>query len=174
LPDNSIANAQLSFTSSGRLLISVNQRGTVATPGLAAGGREGELGRVTDKISNTQLSSNGRFLALSDGQRIKIWDVTSGHELTSFEPHASSDSTSQSSNIVRVSDDGNQVATGGLNSPTVIWNARTGKQQLKLNARTNQAYKISFSADGNRLFSGGRTFWDLRTGRGLRIAQPTK
>ena len=173
LPNNSIANAQLSFTSSGKLLISAITEGRLQLLDLAAGGREREFGRVTKENSYTELSSNGRFLALSDGQRIKIWDVTKGHELTSFETFASSDSTSQPPNIVRVSDDGNQVATGGLNSPTVIWNARTGKQQLKLNGRTNQAYKISFSADGNRLFSGGRTFWDLRTGRGLRmLSQP--
>ena len=168
LPNNSTANAQLSFTSNGTLLISAINEGRLRLLDLAAGGRERELGRVT-KDSFAELSSNGRFLALSDGQRIKIWDVTKGHQLNNFETFASSDSTSQPPNIVRVSDDGNQVATGGLNSPTVIWNARTGKQQLKLKGRTNQAYKISFSADGNRLFSGGRTFWDLRTGRGLRM-----
>src|SRR6185436_1854307 len=40
--------------------------------------------------------------------------------------------------------------------------------------RTNMAYKVAFSRDGNELFSGGRTRWDLRTGRGLRItAGPT-
>ncbi len=172
LPNNSIANAQLSFTSNGTLLISAISEGRLQLLDLMAGGHRRELGHVT-KDSYTELSSNGRFLALSDGHRIKIWDMTKGHELTSFETFASSDSTSQPPNIVSISDDGNQVATGGLNSPTVIWNARTGKQQLKLNGRTNQAYKISFSHDGNRLFSGGRTVWDLRTGRGLRmLSQP--
>ncbi|HEU0253009.1 MAG TPA: caspase family protein, partial [Pyrinomonadaceae bacterium] len=37
----------------------------------------------------------------------------------------------------------------------------------------NMAYDVAFSADGNELASGGRTRWDLRTGRGLRVVPNT-
>ena len=33
------------------------------------------------------------------------------------------------------------------------------------------AYAVAFSADGNQLAAGGRTRWDLRTGRGLRLTK---
>src|SRR5258705_6137156 len=39
-----------------------------------------------------------------------------------------------------------------------------------MNGRTNMAHNVAFSSDGNLLSSGGRTRWDLRTGRGLRLA----
>jgi WD40 repeat protein/uncharacterized caspase-like protein len=35
------------------------------------------------------------------------------------------------------------------------------------------AYNVSFNADGTELFSGGRTRWDLRTGRGVRLTPDT-
>ena len=68
------------------------------------------------------------------------------------------------------SDDGKKIATGGFDTPTILWETETAKQLLKMSGRTNMAYKVAFSADGNQLSSGGRTRWDLRTGRGLRLA----
>src|SRR5207302_7535652 len=68
------------------------------------------------------------------------------------------------------SEDGKKVMTGGFDTPTILWDIETGKQILKMNGRTNMAYKVAFSADGAQLSSGGRTRWDLRTGRGLRVA----
>src|SRR6185295_9147401 len=49
------------------------------------------------------------------------------------------------------------------------WDADSGKQLVKMTGRTNMAYKVALSADGTRLSSGGRTRWDLRTGRGMRL-----
>jgi WD40 repeat protein len=59
--------------------------------------------------------------------------------------------------------------TGGFDTPTILWDTETGKQLVKMSGRTNMAYKVGFSADGTRLWSGGRTRWDLREGRGARI-----
>ena len=42
-----------------------------------------------------------------------------------------------------------------------------------MSGRTNMAYNVAFSADGMELISGGRTRWDLRTGRGFRIVPDT-
>ena len=67
------------------------------------------------------------------------------------------------------SDDGKKVATGGFDTPTILWETETTKQLVKMSGRTNMAYKVEFSADGTRLWSGGRTRWDLREGRGARI-----
>ena len=40
---------------------------------------------------------------------------------------------------------------------------------MPMKGRSNMAYSVAFSADGNQLSAGGRTRWDLRTGRGLRL-----
>ena len=42
-----------------------------------------------------------------------------------------------------------------------------------MNGRTNMAYSVAFSADGNELAAGGLTRWDLRTGRGVRTVPAT-
>ena len=67
------------------------------------------------------------------------------------------------------SEDGKKLATGGFGTPTILWETETAKQLVKMSGRTNMAYEVAFSADGTRLSSGGRTRWDLRTGRGLRL-----
>src|SRR5689334_7091848 len=58
---------------------------------------------------------------------------------------------------------------GGFDTDTIIWETDTGKRLSNLSGRTNMAYNVSFSPDGTQLWSGGRTRWDLRTGRGLRL-----
>jgi WD40 repeat protein/uncharacterized caspase-like protein len=66
-------------------------------------------------------------------------------------------------------EDGKRIATGGFDTDLIIWETETGKRVTNLVGRANMAYSVHFSADGNELTSGGRTRWDLRTGRGLRL-----
>ncbi|HEV8202976.1 MAG TPA: caspase family protein, partial [Pyrinomonadaceae bacterium] len=70
---------------------------------------------------------------------------------------------------ISFSEDGKRIATGGMGTDTIVWETETGKRLSTMNGRTNMAYNVAFSADGMELISGGRTRWDLRTGRGLRI-----
>src|SRR6185295_7876499 len=61
----------------------------------------------------------------------------------------------------------------GFDTDTIVWETETGKRLSNLSGRTNMAYQVAFSPDGSELVSGGRTRWDLRTGRGLRITPET-
>jgi len=67
------------------------------------------------------------------------------------------------------SDDGKKIATSGFGTRTLLWETETGKQILPMTGRSNMTYRVAFSADGTQLSAGGRTRWDLRTGRGLRV-----
>ena len=78
--------------------------------------------------------------------------------------------TGQTGAFVGFSEDGKKIATGGFDTPTTLWDLEAGKQILNMKGHTNMAYKVAFNADSTQLSSGGRTRWDLRTGRGLRIA----
>ncbi len=80
----------------------------------------------------------------------------------------------QADAFVSFSEDGKRIATGGFDTDTIVWETETGKRLSNLSGRTNMAYNVAFSADGNELASGGRTRWDLRTGRGLRTAPGTR
>ena len=130
---------------------------------------ERELGTVAQDWSILKFNRGGRLLALSDGYTVKLLDVATGREVSVLK----APNTGLLPNTGRVfasfTDDGKKVATGGFDTPTIVWEADTGKQVLRMNGRTNMAYKVAFSADGNQLSSGGRTRWDLRTGRGLRL-----
>jgi WD40 repeat protein/uncharacterized caspase-like protein len=100
---------------------------------------------------------------------VTLWDVATGRAVPALMAPNSGLFSTQGRVFAGFTADGKKVATGGFDTPTIVWETETAKQLLKLNGRTNMAYKVAFSADGNQLSSGGRTRWELRTGRGLRI-----
>jgi WD40 repeat protein len=130
---------------------------------------ERDLGSTAQDWSLLEFSRDGRLLAMSEGYTVKLWDVATGHELPALRAPNSGFFSTQGRVFVGFADDGKKVATGGFDTPTILWETDTAKQLLKLSGHTNMAYKVAFSADGNQLFSGGRTRWDLRTGRGVRL-----
>ena len=135
---------------------------------------ERDLGATTQVSSPVRFSRDARLLAMSDGYTVKLWDVANGRELPALQAPNSGLFSMPGGVFAGFSDDGEKIATGGFDTPTILWETDTAKQLLKLSGRTNMAYNVAFSADGNQLSSGGRTRWDLRTGRGLRlIAGPT-
>ncbi|HCX29960.1 MAG TPA: hypothetical protein DHU55_09370, partial [Blastocatellia bacterium] len=135
---------------------------------------ERDLGSTAQDWSLLKFSRDARLLAMSEGYTVKLWDVATGRELPALKAPNSGLFSTQGRVFASFTDDGKKVAIGGFDTPTILWETDTAKELLKLNGRTNMAYKVAFSADGNQLSSGGRTRWDLRTGRGLRItAGPT-
>ena len=169
LPDKDIENLELAFTQDGHLMVAglVNKR--LKLWDVTGKGNERELGSTATENSGIRFSRDGRLLSLSEGYTVKLWDVSTGRELPPLKAPNSGLFMTQVSVSANFSEDGKRVATGGFDTPTVLWETETGKQLLKMNGRTNMAYKSAFSADGTQLSSGGRTRWDLRTGRGLRL-----
>jgi WD40 repeat protein/uncharacterized caspase-like protein len=168
LPNKPMNDAVVSFTPDGRLLVSAIIDKQVQLWEVSPNEPKRELGRTRQDNGVLRFSRDGRLLALSEGETVKLWDVTKGHELAVLKVPNSGVSAS-SVIFVGFSDDGKRVATAGFGISTVLWETKTGKQLLKMSGRTNLAYKVAFSADGTQLSSGGRTRWDMRTGRGLRI-----
>ncbi|HEY3026637.1 MAG TPA: WD40 repeat domain-containing protein, partial [Pyrinomonadaceae bacterium] len=170
LPDKEINSPELSFAADGRLLVSgiVDKRLKLWDVASKGNGMERELAPTTKDYSLVKFSRDGRLLALSEGYSIRLWETATGRELPPLKL-PNSGIFAGGNAFVSFSDDGKRVATGGFDTPTILWETETGKQILSMNGRTNMAYKVAFSADGTRLSSGGRTRWDLRTGRGVRI-----
>ena len=115
-----------------------------------------------------KFSRDGRLLALSENYTVKIWDVATFRELPALKVPNSGAFASQADAFISFSEDAKRIATGGFDTDIIVWETETGKQRSNLSGRTNMAYNVAFSADGAELASGGRTRWDLRTGRGLR------
>ena len=169
LTDEQIESAELVFTPDGHLLVSGIIDKRVKLWDVTNKANERDLGSTAQDWSLLKFSRDGRLLALSEGYTVKLWDVATGKDLPALQAPNSGLFSTQGRVFVSFTDDGKEVATGGFDTPTVLWETDTAKQLLKLSGRTNMAYKVAFSADGNQLTSGGRTRWDLRTGRGVRL-----
>ena len=130
---------------------------------------ERELGPTTKDYSLIKFSRDGRFIALSEGYTIKLWELATGRELPTLNVPNTGGFSENGGAFISFSNDGKKVATSGFGTQTLLWETETGKQLQQMKGRSNMAYAVAFSADGNQLSAGGRTRWDLRTGRGLRL-----
>jgi WD40 repeat protein/uncharacterized caspase-like protein len=171
LPGDQIDSLQLAFNADGDLLAAGIHEKRFKFWNVTAK-KDRELGPTTKEFPVAEFSRDGRLLALSDNYTVKIWDTATFRELPSFTVPTSINFP-QGDALVSFSDDGKRLSTGGIGTDTIIWETETGKRLSTMSGRTNMAYNVAFSADGMELISGGRTRWDLRTGRGLRIVPDT-
>ena len=170
--DNRVDNVQFAFGPDGHLLAAgiVEQRlklWNLTTK------KEQNLAPTAKDFTTIKFSRDGRLVALSENYAVKIWDVASGRELTQLKVPHSSAINPYTEAFLAFSEDGKRVATSGFDTDTIVWEIETGKRVASLSGRTNMAYSVAFSADGSQLSSGGRTRWDLRTGRGVRTVPAT-
>jgi WD40 repeat protein/uncharacterized caspase-like protein len=169
LPDKEINSVELAFAPDGHLLVSGIVDKRLQLWDLSAKGNERDLGSTASDYGLIKFSRDGRLLALSESYTVKLWEAATGRELPALKVPNSGAFVAQGRAFVSFSEDGKRVATGGFDTPTILWETETSKQLVKMSGRTNMAYKVAFSPDGTQLSSGGRTRWDLRTGRGLRL-----
>ena len=174
LPDKDIEIADMSLTADGHVLVAGIVDKRIKLWDVTNHANEREIGWATQAsapqlFGQLKFSRDARLLSFSEGYSVKIWEVATGRELPALLAPNSGLFVTTGRVFAGFSDDGKRVATGGFDTPTILWETDTAKQLLKLSGRTNMAYKVAFSADGNQLSSGGRTRWDLRTGRGLRL-----
>ncbi|HET9711070.1 MAG TPA: WD40 repeat domain-containing protein, partial [Pyrinomonadaceae bacterium] len=169
LPEDQIDVLQLSFNPEEHLLAAGTHNKRLKLWNLSSK-KEQELGPTVKDFSQVKFSRDGRLLALSENYTVKIWDTATLRELPVLKVPNSGAFAAQADAFMTFSEDGKRIATGGFDTDLIIWETETGKRLSTLSGRTNMAYNVAFSADGNELSSGGRTRWDLRTGRGVRTA----
>jgi WD40 repeat protein len=171
IPDDQSFSVQIAVNPDGQLLAAGVQKNRFKLWNLTSK-KEHELGPTSNDFPPVKFSRDGRLVALSDNYTIKIWDLTTLRELPALKV-PNTGAFAQANAFLSFSEDGKRIATGGYDTDTIVWETDTGKRLSNLNGRTNMAYNVAFSANGAELISGGRTRWDLRTGRGLRIAPDT-
>src|SRR5215213_586703 len=171
LPEDQIDSLHLWAGSDGRLLAAGIHKKHFKFWDLTAK-KDRDLGPIAKEFSQVKFSHDGRLLALAENYTVKLWEVATLRELPALKV-PNSGAFPESDAFVTFSEDGKRIATGGFDTDTIVWESETGKRLSNLSGRTNMAYNVAFSADGNELASGGRTRWDLRTGRGLRTTPGT-
>jgi WD40 repeat protein/uncharacterized caspase-like protein len=169
LPHSQIDSLELCFTPDGRLVAAGIVEKKLKVWDVTTNQGERDLGPTTKDYSPIKFSHDGRLVALSEGYTIKLWDVATGRDLPTLNVPSTGVYADNGGTFIGFSDDGKKAATGGFGTQTLLWETETGKQLQQLKGRSNMAYAVAFSADGNQLTAGGRTRWDLRTGRGLRL-----
>jgi len=173
LPDKQLDSLQVAYTSDAHIIAAGVDQKKLTLWDLTA--KTDRILASTQKEYGTQikLTRDGRYLALSENYSVQIFEVASGKEFTRIKvPNSGTFSSQGADAFVSFSEDAKTLATGGFDTPTIMWDIN-GKEISRLSGRTNLAYDVAFSADGNQLASGGRTRWDLRTGRGLRVLNST-
>lgn len=98
--------------------------------------------------SNAVFFADGTRLATGAGDgSVRLWDVTTGTELTKFE------STGFFAALA-VSPDGRWVATGSQSNDAQVWNASTGDHTATLTGHEAPITALAFSSDGQLLATG--------------------
>ena len=154
LNDKDMQSAELVFAPDGHLLVAGVADRRVTLWDVTTKRKERDLGPSANDYDLVKFSRDGRLLALASGYKIKLWEVATSRELTTLQAPSSGLNSQYARVFVCFSDDGKRIASGGFDTPTVIWETDTSKQVLALNGRTNMSYKVSFSADGTQLNSG--------------------
>jgi WD40 repeat protein len=100
---------------------------------------------------------------------VKILDVASGAEISSFSGHLQTDRIWG----VAFSPDGKRVATGSWGGGLKIWDANTGQELLDLVGHTSTVTGVDFSPDGKYLATsstdGTARIWDASSGERLQL-----
>ena len=169
LPDPDIENIELSFTADGHLLVAGITKKKLKVWDLSSKA-ERVSAPTLKEFSFIKFSNDGRVVALCENYTIKTWETATGRDLPTLNVPNTGVFLETGGVFAAFSQDGKKLASGGFGTQTILWEIETGKQIQQMKGRTNMAYAVAFSADGNQLTSGGRTRWDLRAGQGRRLS----
>src|SRR5207248_4243773 len=91
---------------------------------------------------------DGKVLATVADQVVKLWDVDTGKERSSFRGH-----TNAITGLV-FSPDGKNLVTASYDQTLILWDAATGKPERTLKGHRVALTAVAFSPDGKMIASG--------------------
>jgi WD40 repeat protein/uncharacterized caspase-like protein len=172
------SNSTLKVTGDGRLLAASEEYYDRTSRRLKLWDVSAQKGRVLfdipeGKNAYNTFSADGRLLSTALGNTVRLWDTTTGSEVRAIDvPNRFAQFMPESFVFATAfSPDGRLLATSGNDSRISLWDTATGRAAGNLVGHANPAYEAAFSPDGTRLFAGGKTVWDVATGRGLRASR---
>jgi WD40 repeat protein/serine/threonine protein kinase len=118
-------------------------------------------------VQSVSFSRDGNRIVSGSGDgTIRIWDVESGHSITTL------DVQSGPVSATAFSPDGKQIVCATWGRVFTLWDAVSGGQMQRMSGHTQGVACLAFSPDGTRIVSGSwdKTIrvWDVPSGRELR------
>ncbi|HET7852867.1 MAG TPA: WD40 repeat domain-containing protein [Candidatus Methylomirabilis sp.] len=119
-------------------------------------------------VYSVAFSADGKILASTYQNTIRLWDVASGRRVAVLRGH------SRGVSSIAVSSDGTRLVSGGLDGTVLIWTLPEGVQTHALRAHPRSVYTVTIAPDSRMAASGGSDqdpvirLWDLRAGQLLR------
>ncbi len=109
----------------------------------------GNYSYIEGKVNSIAISQDGRTLASgSDDNTIKIWNLSNGQVIRTFNGHSSSVWS------VAISSDGKTLASVDSKNIIKIWNLSNGQVIRTLKGHYAVVYSVAISPDGRTLVSG--------------------
>ncbi|MGM9847095.1 MAG: hypothetical protein ACI31F_03990 [Muribaculaceae bacterium] len=124
-------------------------------------------GHIMDVVRSVAYSPDGKYLVSGNWYNtIKLWDVSTGECIKTFEGHTEDVSS------VAFSPDGNYIASGSWDKTIKLWNVATGECIKTFEGHAGSVYSVAFSPDGKYIASGSSDntlkLWNVKTGECVR------
>ncbi len=109
-----------------------------------------------------KIDPTGKWLAVSYGNQVQIWDLPGETKQCQFNHHPNSFTDSEPTYSVRsisFSPDGNRIATtGSVDGKVLVWDTATGRQLSEISHDSDSmGYSTAFSPDGQKLLCASAT-----------------
>lgn len=173
--DNLIGN--VAYSRDGKRLAAAGQGGIIRLYDPATGRTLGQFRAQDPLYPSIAFAPDGKTLASLGTNLIQFWDVHSSKELRRFDIGAKANDNYFSSVPFVFSPDGRLLASVGADHFVRIWEAKNGKELVKLPGHQTPIACLAFSPDGKTLLSasdrsgdqaGSVLIWNAATGEEVR------
>ncbi len=120
------------------------------------------------EINAVKYAPNGKSVATSRNDSIKLWDITTGKARKHF-VHPNQ----QTVTGLEFSKQGHRLVTRGIDSTVKVWDVRSAKLLQNYQKHQGQVFFATFTNDGTKVLSGGREpdftahLWEAKSGKTL-------
>ena len=113
-------------------------------------------------VKSTRFSPNGKYLASSADDGVRLWEVTSGKQLQHWPGR---------SPTINFSPDSKLLAVVAAEKSIRLWDTASGKEHFVWNSLLNRLDHLVFSPDGTLMASANQNVlvvWNTATGKEVR------